>query len=97
MGDGEDAARGVGVGQIGQQIGADLQRRQGEEAGQPPPLGRVEEGGRRQHLFEAQAGGQRLGDQVGAFEQGAVAFTSPEPPNILDPLVLTTGDHEHGS
>jgi hypothetical protein len=31
------------------------------------------------------------------LEQGAVAFTSPEPPNILDPLILTTGDHEHGS
>jgi hypothetical protein len=27
----------------------------------------------------------------------ALAFTSPEPPNILEPLILTAGDHDDGS
>jgi len=40
---------------------------------------------------------QRRLHQVGTLEEGEVAFTSPETPNILHPLILTTGDHGHGS
>jgi hypothetical protein len=94
---GEEAAGGVGVGEAFQHLGAHLQRRQREGREEAPAFGGVEEGRGRQDLFQAEPGGQGFLDQVGAFEQDMVAFTSPEPPNILDPLILRTGDHRHGS
>src|ERR1700681_4117492 len=93
MGDGQDAPGGVGVRQLRQQIRVHFQRLDGPTARQPPPLGRSEEAGGGEDLFQAQPCGQRLGHQVWSIQQGVVAFTSPEPANILHPLVLATGNH----
>ena len=99
-GHGEHAARSVRIREIVEELRGDLQRGGGEYFGEPHPFGRGEKARRRQDRLELQAGSERLGDQVGTLEQGvlrAFAFTSPETPNILEPLILTAGDHDDGS
>ena len=57
-GHGQDAAGGVGVGELLQQLRAHRQRRDGERAGEPPPRRRGEERRRGQNLLQGEAGGQ---------------------------------------
>ena len=47
----------------------------------------------REHGFQLEAGAQSFPDQVGAFENQSLVFTSSEPPNILQIEILSTGDH----
>jgi len=94
---GEEAARRVGVGEVRQHVRAHFQRRDGKGGGEPPSRGGIEKGRRRQDLLDGDPRGQGCRHQVRPFEQRQLAFTSPEPPNILEPLILPAGDHEHGS
>jgi hypothetical protein len=93
-GDREDAARRVGVRQLFQEIGFDFEQLDRQAARQALPLGGGEKARRREHRFQLQTGGERLGDQVRSFEQRRVAFTSPEPANILQPSILATDNHD---
>ncbi len=96
-GDGKEAAGGVGVGEAFKDVGAHFQGRNGEPGEEAPAFGGVEEGRSYQDLFKKEAGGQGFFDEVRTFEEEGVTFTSPEPPNKLDPLIVRTGDHRHGS
>jgi hypothetical protein len=92
----QDSPRRVGVGQILKRLGADLQRRHRQRTGKLPPLGCLQEGGSCQHFVQKETRGQSLHDQVWALQERTLAFTSAEAPNILEPLVLTTGNYGHG-
>ena len=76
-GHGEQPAGGVGVGQLGEQLGAHHQRRQGKGADELAPSRLARKGGVASDLLEDVPRPQRRLHQVGPLEQGEVAFTSP--------------------
>ncbi len=85
-GHGQDAARRVRVREIGEELLGDFQRDGRESAADPDPLGRGEKARRRQRRLDLQTARDGLGDQVRPLQQDpllTLAFTSPEPPNIL--------------
>jgi hypothetical protein len=93
-GDGEEALRRIGIRDILQELRRDLQRRGREPADERGAFrgGEIERCG--EHGFEEKPGGESFRHEMRAFQDSVVAFTSPEAPNILEPLVLTAGDHD---
>ena len=94
MGDGEDALRRIGIRDILQELRRDLQGRGGEPADERGAFRGGEVERRDENGFEEKPGGKSFRHEMRAFQDGVIAFTSPEAPNILEPLVLTAGDHD---
>lgn len=88
--DGEQPLGRVGVREARQEVGVDFEDFLREVEG--APLGRGKELGGGKYWIERQAERDGLAHEMRPFEQGQVAFTSLEAPNILDRSILPALD-----